>query len=58
MTSLYSHDIFWFYLSGLSNRIIEKYLVNGDWSQSMDTPEAVEGTCDQRRLIRQRGCIG
>ena len=26
---------FWFYLSGLSNKIIKKNLVTGDWSQSM-----------------------
>ena len=25
---------------------------------SLDILEAVEGTCDQRRLIRQRGCAG
>ena len=34
MTSLYSNDIFWFYFSGLSNRIMRKNLVTGDWSQS------------------------
>ena len=25
----------WFYLSGLSNRIMRKYLITGDWSQSI-----------------------
>ena len=26
--------LFWFYFSGLSNRIIRKKIVSGDWSQS------------------------
>ena len=36
VTSLYSYGIFWFYFSRLSNRIMrKKYLVHGDWSQSI-----------------------
>ena len=32
--------LFWFYFSGLSNRIIrKKYLVTGDWGQSKQITE-------------------
>ena len=40
MTSLYGHDIFFcFILADYQTELWEKYLVTGDWSQSIWTPE-------------------